>query len=319
VALSQSQANETKDILTFATQEDFDKTLAKVNAMTKEERLAWEKEQGFKSFGTICDEFYATIQPENFKSLEEVQVFVARNSDKIKLDTDNNGQISCYTQEYDNNKRYLLDKNRMFIVGNKAYKSFENGIEVSVDASLTNRISTVKDYNLLAENGIIEFEKVKFKANTATNEDQYFERTEQKSIGTKNYRTNVRVEATKVIYGSIGLPGGYISIGAWFKITNQSQFIVWWNDEADTVYGPFTYRVSNGVDTYYHTYEPGQYLGSTFKTYDDIIEKDITPKLQTTSSGLQYIVSFEGLVSSTFTRSKDKKVTINVSLKYPNY
>jgi len=72
VAQSQPQASTTKDILTFATQEDFDKTLAKVNAMTKEERLAWEKEQGFKSFGTMCDEFYETIDPSSFKSLEEV-------------------------------------------------------------------------------------------------------------------------------------------------------------------------------------------------------------------------------------------------------
>jgi len=211
-----------------------------------------------------------------------------------------------------------MDNNCMYIVGDKVYKSFENGIEVSVDTSQLSRIVSEKNYNLLLENGLLKIENVKYKANTVTNGDQYFERSEQRSIGSKNYRTIVRVEATKLIYGSIGLPGGYITIGAWFKITNQSQFIVWWNDEATTKYAPFTYRVSNGVDTYYHTYENLQYIGPSFNEYNDIIEKDITPKLQTTSNAQPYIVSFEGNVYSTFERS-GKKVTINVSLNYPNY
>ncbi len=117
VAQSQLNASATKDILTFATQEDFDKTFAKVNAMTKEERLAWEKEQGFKSFGTICDEFYETINPESFKSVEEVKAFVAKNSDKIEFYTSSDGETYCVSKQFNNPKRYLSNKNNEIMIG----------------------------------------------------------------------------------------------------------------------------------------------------------------------------------------------------------
>ncbi|GAB1414966.1 hypothetical protein MASR2M117_03720 [Paludibacter sp.] len=54
--------------------EEFNNTLLKVNSMTKSERLEWEKQQGFKSFGTICNEFYETIDPASFKSNEEANM-----------------------------------------------------------------------------------------------------------------------------------------------------------------------------------------------------------------------------------------------------
>ena len=45
IIVSETSKPQNKEILTFATQEEFEETLAKVNAMSKEERLAWEKEQ----------------------------------------------------------------------------------------------------------------------------------------------------------------------------------------------------------------------------------------------------------------------------------
>ena len=73
-----SVASTKQDILTFKTTEEFNATVQKVNSMKADERVAWEKSQGFKSFGTICDEFYATIEPQNFKTIEQVNDFVAK-------------------------------------------------------------------------------------------------------------------------------------------------------------------------------------------------------------------------------------------------
>ena len=85
--------------------------------MTKEERLAWEKEQGFKSFGTICDEFYETIDPESFKSSEEVKAFVAKHSDKIEFYTSSDGEIYCVTKDFLNIERFLLNKKQAYKIG----------------------------------------------------------------------------------------------------------------------------------------------------------------------------------------------------------
>jgi hypothetical protein len=131
VTINQPQANETKDILTFATQEDFDKTLAKVNSMTKEERLAWEKEQGFKSFGTICDEFYATIDPQSFKSTDEIKAFVARNSDKIEFYTSSDGETYCVTKDFKTVEKYLLNENHVCKIENKIV-SFSNNSMIEI-------------------------------------------------------------------------------------------------------------------------------------------------------------------------------------------
>lgn len=134
VALSQPKTNETKDILSFATQEDFYKTLAKVNAMTKEERLAWEKKQGFKSFGTICDEFYETINPSSFKSVEEVKAFVAKNSDKIEFYTSSDGETYCVTKDFLSAERYLTNINQACKINNKVIVYSSN--EISANQSL---------------------------------------------------------------------------------------------------------------------------------------------------------------------------------------
>jgi hypothetical protein len=45
LSIDASQTIKETDIPTFATHEDFEKTLEKVNCMTKEEILTWEKEK----------------------------------------------------------------------------------------------------------------------------------------------------------------------------------------------------------------------------------------------------------------------------------
>ncbi len=126
VALSQPQANATKDILTFATQEDFDKTLAKVNAMTKEERIAWEKKQGFKSFGSKSDSIYENTNPDNFKSKVEMEEFLKKYSNYFEVNTNVNGVMYVDLIEHSNDLRYLMNEDKMLIVGDKAFKSMKN-------------------------------------------------------------------------------------------------------------------------------------------------------------------------------------------------
>ena len=118
--------NPKQSILTFKTFDEYNETLSKVNAMSKAERLVWENEQGFKSFGTICDEFYETIDPESFKSVDEVKAFVLKNSDKIELYICSDGETYCVTKEFKNEKRTIMNNKKMYIIGATVYKIIEN-------------------------------------------------------------------------------------------------------------------------------------------------------------------------------------------------
>jgi len=148
-----------KDILTFKSIEEFNNTLAKVNAMPELERLEWERQQGFKSFGTICDEFYETIEPKKFKSIEEIKSFVSANNDKIQFYENPNGDTYCVTNEFKNLERYILNKDRMYIIGTEAFKKYNEGLVVS-DISNIDKLKSAKNYDELdASIGIKSIQK----------------------------------------------------------------------------------------------------------------------------------------------------------------
>ena len=118
-----SVASTKQDILTFKTAEEFNTTVQKVNSMKPEERSAWEKSKGFKSFGTICDEVYKGIDPTKFKSLQEVKDTVNALSEYLEMNQNADGQYYVDLKECSNNARYLLNKDKMYIIGTTAYKS----------------------------------------------------------------------------------------------------------------------------------------------------------------------------------------------------
>ncbi len=196
IAIMEPQSAIKQDILSFATQEDFDKTLAKVNSMTKEERLAWEKEQGFKSFGTICDEFYATVDPTSFKSVEEVKAFVAKNTDKIDFYTSSDGETYCEPKDYNGLYRNISGTNEIFIIGNKVYKVIENNLvstslERIDELKRCNAISTVKN------NPAFEIQSTRSKISKVTNvidNSAYKEGTIK--IGSDNYKLKLYLRTT---------------------------------------------------------------------------------------------------------------------------
>jgi|GEM_PF-5943993 len=94
--------------------------------MTKQQRLAWEKEQGFKSFGSKGDSTYENTNPDNFKSKAEMEEFLVKNSNYFEVKTNSNGDKYVDLIEHSNNLRYLMNEDKMFIVGDKAFKSMNN-------------------------------------------------------------------------------------------------------------------------------------------------------------------------------------------------
>ncbi len=315
--------NNKQGILTFSTIEEFSAAVQKVNTMNSDERLAWESSKGFKSFGTICEEFYCSINYENFSNFEEIKSFVETNKSYIQLIQDSNGEISCVTREYDRPERYIMNENRMYIVGGRAYKIFPDNKKVSCDIAHMEKLKAIADLNQIAKDqgSIYDITEMPLPVRASTKSiDQYFERMEKKSIGNKNYRTIVRIETVTFLWNSLGLPGT-ISYAIWYRIRNQSQFIIWWNTNARTEYAPFNYEISNGYDVFSGSLSnPLWWIeGESFVVNDDEIKGYIgsypyhEPQQ---SAAVPYIVSFEGYVYSTFARNNET-TTITINLSYP--
>jgi len=142
------------DILTFNTKAEFDSTVQKVSLMSPDEKKSWEKSKGFKSFGTTCDEFYQTINPERFKSSNEVNDFIAQNSDKICIYTNDAGDKYCEVKEFDNTSRFIMNSNKMYIVGTTVFKQFEEGL-ISSDIANVDKLKNAKNYNDLSNDAEI--------------------------------------------------------------------------------------------------------------------------------------------------------------------
>ncbi len=235
LAISEIQKSTKTDILTFATQEDFDKTLTKVNAMTKEERLAWEKEQGFKSFGTICDEFYATIQPENFKSLEEVQVFVARNSDKIEFYTSSDGETYCVTKDFKNPMRYIINQNMLYVIGTSAYKRIGDNTYSSNISNLNalSNAKTLEDINRIDIcEDLMNDKKSKIQTSIVTEDDAHGECVIKASKWYRSddtYRVHAWIKTETAGYNTcywttLQIKNFTLSVGIWWFIEASVNF-----------------------------------------------------------------------------------------------
>ncbi|MBN2746190.1 MAG: hypothetical protein JXR34_05640 [Bacteroidales bacterium] len=127
----------------FKTIQDFKMQLDAIKNMSIDERIKYEDSKGYKSFGRVCDEFYYSINFDQFSSQEEILNFVEKNSDKLKLTKESNGEYRLETQLSTRSARYLIGEDFIYIIGNQAYKLFNNGIAVSSK----DNIKELKTYN----------------------------------------------------------------------------------------------------------------------------------------------------------------------------
>ncbi|MEA4935787.1 MAG: hypothetical protein VB102_03995 [Paludibacter sp.] len=177
--------------------------------MSEPERLEWERQQGFKSFGTICDEFYETIDPERFKSIQEVQGYVAQHNDKIELYTSSNGEIYCVTRDFNNTKRYLMNGNREYVIGSVIVKDEE---------STQSEKAFISSNNLGQQKASAEFV-------------QSDEIIAQSKIGSDNYRMHIWIDT----YNSFD--GNWTYVLKELKLSNFARWLaIWWERTYSTEY-----------------------------------------------------------------------------------
>ena len=132
------------ELLIFSSVEEYESELKKVSNFTEDALKRWEKKRGFKSLGSVCDEFYNSIEPEEFKNKEELISFLQENSKYLQMVEEENGEISVEPLLDEYTERYFVNKDNMFRIGNKAIKLFPEG-KVSCKVSKINDLKYLDD------------------------------------------------------------------------------------------------------------------------------------------------------------------------------
>lgn len=113
-----------------------------VQRMTSAEFEIFQKNNHYTSFGKKCDEIYSSFNPKT-ASKEDFENFLKNNKKYINLITREDGDKYLETQLSNNPIRYLLNSNRMIIVGERVYKYFNEGL-LSSDVSNFDNIINIE-------------------------------------------------------------------------------------------------------------------------------------------------------------------------------
>ncbi len=95
--------------------------------MTEEQRLAWEKQQGFISFATKSNEVYSHVAGKEL-SVDELKKEIVQYDNLLSLKSDNNSEFVLEHALESTPKRFLCNSDRIFKIGNTLYKVFEDNI-----------------------------------------------------------------------------------------------------------------------------------------------------------------------------------------------
>ncbi len=153
------------DIATFKNNEEYQNSLIKVLSMSTNELKEYEESIGYLSFGRECEEFYNSIDFESFATFEELESFVEANSDYLVFNKDDNGELYLETVYCNSIDRYIMNKDRMFLIGDDIYKVFEDGVIISDASNLDDlkkinfnsidKVAENKDYRFVKSNKTI--------------------------------------------------------------------------------------------------------------------------------------------------------------------
>lgn len=141
--------NSTMEILSFKTKEEFNETLNKVNQMSESERSEWEKSNGFKSYGTLSESFYYSI---NFDEIYTIEQLRSLDPDSIYLKIfKSSDEYHVERYEMNTKERYLMNSDKMFIIGTEVYKYFDSKL-VYANISQINTLKQTKNISDIENN-----------------------------------------------------------------------------------------------------------------------------------------------------------------------
>lgn len=288
-------------ILSFKSYEEFTSTLDRLSKMTTEERIGWEKSQDFISFGTMCNDFYNQVEPSSFKEMNEVEEFVKQYSKYVQLYEDAE-DIYFDIQEFNNPERFLMNSDKMFVIGNQVYKKIEDTY-VNTDVINLKDLKVVSDISDISSNSKFEIRNNINKSKAPSSEITKDEGWGNAKIGNDTYRLKVWIET---FYLSNYGPESRVVIK--FRSYTRS-LAIYWGMEAP-VTATFTYGISNYKnENLNHTYTHSgwvQAAGYEYLAGVRFVTKDTTP----------FFTDYNCYAYNTVTKNDGRSCNCEVRLMY---
>ena len=145
-------------ILSFDNSSSLDVALHEILSLKQEERVVKNATIGFKSFATITQELYETIDPDRFQNLEEIKAFVEKRSKYLQLIPEKHGEYTLEVVAYRNPYSYLANENGEIKIGGSICKITEESV-IDVKTGLTVAFSPfnkpVSEGDIMAKNTIV--------------------------------------------------------------------------------------------------------------------------------------------------------------------
>lgn len=124
---NEPQATPIEGMLHFNSAEEFAETQQKVTSMGDAERRDWERQQGFKSFATKCEELFEEFETKGINSDNDIYDFVKANPEYFYIREEDGEKYLTSYLEFSSYYQFV-DENRMLQIGNNLIKVFDEGV-----------------------------------------------------------------------------------------------------------------------------------------------------------------------------------------------
>lgn len=250
------------DIPTFKSFSEYRSAIEKTINMTDSELKDYEESRGYKSFGRICNEVYSSIQPENFKSIEEIKEFVSKQSMYLTLQTDKTGDIYCLPQEFDNNERFVLNKDKMYIIDGFVYRKFD---DLTVYSNIKNlvKLKNVVSNEEVMNNPLFSIQKKDYESSSFTKKEQY-----EKPNDVGRYRLKLFIQTETFHYSTPWKWETHRETE--YKITNYKKTLgVWFQNSLNTTFNIFLQSYDDISGDYREVSSSGTNVYNNVISYSD--------------------------------------------------
>ncbi len=235
-----------ENLITFKDYSEYFSTVERVSNMDEQGRIAWEESLGFKSFGTICDEYYYSFDFENlsnfsdFKKEESVNQYFSFREDL--------SGIHIEPKEMKSKERYIANKDKLFIIGDEAFKLCDSDL-ISTKIENIEKLKMINNKTDALLSGIFSINSTSW---GEKNFKSTFAEKDEKSVQSSNGDYKIKLEIETENYWAFSPTRTLREVEFW--ITNYKRNIigVFYVKKAATTYDIY-------IDTY-DTEAPDVYL-----------------------------------------------------------